>query len=88
MNEQGPPCAVCNLGGHLVDERITETDDTKRVIVVVRGVPAQVCDRCGTTTVADDVAETLEAIVDAHQGGAITGSVVVDYEQQSLSTAG
>lgn len=88
MNEQRPQCAVCNLGGHLVDERITETDDTRAVIVVVRNVPAQVCDRCGMTTVTDDVAEELERIADAQQGRAVSGNVVVDFEQRQIAAAG
>ena len=88
MNEQRPRCAVCNLDGHLVDERITETDDTCAVIVVVRNVPAQVCDRCATTTVTDDVAAELERVVDAQQGHAVSGSVVVDFGQWQVAAAG
>lgn len=88
MSEQQPQCAVCNLGGHLVDEHITLTDDTHAVIVVVRGVPAQVCDRCGTTTVTDEVAEQLERIADAQQGSAVSGSVVVDFDQRQIMAAG
>jgi YgiT-type zinc finger domain-containing protein len=88
MNEQRPRCAVCNLGGHLVDEPITETDDTRAVIVVVRHVPAQVCDRCGTTTVTDEVAEELDRIADAQQGNAVSGTVVVDFDQRRIAAAG
>jgi YgiT-type zinc finger domain-containing protein len=88
MNESRPRCAVCNLGGHLNDEQITETDDAGRVIVVIRGVPAQVCDRCGTTTVTDDVAAEIEQIVAAHQGSAVSGSVVVDYDPHPATAAG
>lgn len=88
MNEHGPRCAVCSLGGHLNDERITETDDTGAVIVVIRNVPAQVCDRCGTITVTDGVAEVLGQIADMHQGSAVSGSVVVDYEERPMVAAG
>lgn len=88
MTEQRPPCAVCNLDGHLVDERITETDDAHAVIVVVRNVPAQVCDRCGTTTLTDEVAEELGRIADAQQGSAVSGSVVVDFDQRQIAAAG
>ena len=88
MNEQRPQCAVCNLGGHLLDELITETDDTRAVIVVVRQVPAQVCDRCGTTTVTDDVAEDLARIADAQQGNAVSGTVVVDFDLRQIAAVG
>ncbi len=88
MKEQHPRCAICSLGGHLGDDRITETDDTRKVVVVIRNVPAQVCDRCGTTTVTDEVAEELERIADAQQGCAVSGSVVVDYDQRPVRAAG
>jgi YgiT-type zinc finger domain-containing protein len=88
MNGQRPRCAVCNLGGHLVDEPITETDDTRAVIVVVRHVPAQVCDHCGTTTVTDEVAEELARIADAQQGNAVSGTVVVDFDQRRIAASG
>ncbi len=88
MNEQRPQCAVCNLGGHLIDEFITETDDTRTVIVVVRRVPALVCDRCGTTTVTDEVAGELARITDAQQGGAVSGTVVVDFDPRQIAAAG
>ena len=88
MNEQRPQCAVCNLGDHLLDELITGTDDTRAVIVVVRQVPAQVCDRCGTTTVTDDVAEELARIADAQQGNAVSGTVVVDFDLRQIAAVG
>ena len=88
MNEERPQCAVCSLGGHLVEELITETDDTRAVIVVVRRVPAQVCDRCGTTTVTDEVAEELARIADAQQGNAVSGTVVVDFDQRQIVATG
>jgi hypothetical protein len=58
------------------------------VIVVVRGVPAQVCDRCPTTTVTDEVAEEPERIADVQQGSAVSGSVVVDFDQRQIMAAG
>ena len=64
------------------------TDDTRAVIVVVRQVPAQVCDRCGTTTVTDEVAEELARIADAQQGNAVSGTVVVDVDQRQIAAAG
>ena len=88
MNEQRPQCAVCTLDGHLVDELITETDDTRAVIVVVRQVPTQVCDRCGTTTLTDEVAEELARLADAQQGNAVSGTVVVDFDQRQIAAAG
>lgn len=75
-------CAVCGLGGMLLDTTVTETDDVGAVVVVVRNVPAQVCDTCGTVTLLDDVVEHFERIVQRHQRDGATGAVVVDYERQ------
>jgi hypothetical protein len=88
MNEQRRRGAVYCLGGHLVDELITETDDTRAAIVVVRHVHAQVCDRCATTTVTDEVAEELARIADAQQGNAASSTVVVDFDQRRIAAAG
>ena len=58
------------------------------MIVVVRHVPAQVCDECGTTTVTDEVAEELSRIADAQQGSAVSGTVVVDFDHGCIAAAG
>lgn len=81
-------CAVCGLGGILHDTTVTETDDVGAVVVVVRNVPAQVCDTCGTVTLFDDVARHFEQIVERHQRDGATGAVVVDYEQQPWAVTG
>ena len=54
-------CPVCH-GGQKLPGTTTFTVDLGFGVVVVRGVPAQVCDLCGTDWIDDPTAETLEQI--------------------------
>ncbi|MBT8421389.1 MAG: YgiT-type zinc finger protein [Gammaproteobacteria bacterium] len=56
-------CPIC-CGGHKQPETTTFTVDLGFGVVVVRGVPAEVCDLCGVDWIEDGVTEKLEAIVD------------------------
>ena len=57
------PCPVCK-GGHKQPGSTTFTVDLGFGVVVVRGVPAQVCDLCGTDWIEDSIAEQLEKIIE------------------------
>jgi len=63
MNTHTIICPVCH-GGHKKNGRTTFTVDLGFGVVVVRDVPAQVCDLCGTDWLEDNVAEKLEEIVE------------------------
>ncbi len=54
-------CPLC--GGKQNPGTTTFTVDKGRVLVVVRNVPAMVCDQCGEAWIMDSVAEDLEIIV-------------------------
>jgi len=56
-------CPVCH-GGTKKPGTTTFTVDLGFGVVVVREVPAQVCDLCGTDWIEDPVAEKLEQIVE------------------------
>lgn len=59
-------CPLC--GGHKEKGTTTFTCDLDHGVVVVRQVPAMVCDQCHAEWMDDAVAEELEAIVnDARQ---------------------
>ncbi|MBT9556494.1 MAG: type II toxin-antitoxin system MqsA family antitoxin [Myxococcales bacterium] len=62
-------CPVC--GGSRVNGRVTFTADLGEVVVVVRQVPATVCDQCGEQWIEDTVAASLEQrAADARRRGA------------------
>ncbi|WP_045213595.1 type II toxin-antitoxin system MqsA family antitoxin [Desulfonatronovibrio magnus] len=54
-------CPLC--GGKQNPGTTTFTVDKGSVLVVVRNVPAMVCDQCGEAWIMDSVAEDLERIV-------------------------
>lgn len=55
-------CPLC--AGTKKPGRTTVTVDLTFGVVVIREVPATVCDQCGADWIADDVAARIEAIVD------------------------
>lgn len=56
---------ACPLCGGLQEEGVTTFSvDLGFGVVVVRQVPAMVCDMCGEAFIDDDVAELLERIVE------------------------
>ena len=63
MNTCNDLCPVCH-GGRKQAGRTTFTVDLGFGVVVVRDVPAQVCNLCGTDWLEDSVAEKLEQIVE------------------------
>lgn len=54
-------CSIC--GGTKKHGTTTFTVDLGFGVVVVRNVPALVCDQCGADWIADEIAERLEATV-------------------------
>jgi YgiT-type zinc finger domain-containing protein len=56
-----PACPLC--GGHREPGWTTFTAELGLGVVVVRHVPAQVCDQCGEEWIEDPVAAALEAVV-------------------------
>ena len=55
-------CPLC--GGDRVPGRTTFSADLGTGVVVVRNVPATVCDQCGAEWIADTTAVELEAVTD------------------------
>jgi len=55
-------CPVC--GGSRAPGKVTYSVDLGFGLVVVRDVPAMVCEQCGEEWIDDAVAEKLEKIVD------------------------
>ncbi len=56
-------CALCRTG-ETRSGTTTETYETGGSVVVVRGVPAEVCQQCGEAYTDEDTTRQLERIVD------------------------
>jgi YgiT-type zinc finger domain-containing protein len=60
-------CPICS--GEIAEGHTTFTADLGSGVVVVRHVPARVCQQCGEDWIPDSVAEQLERIVSEARGG-------------------
>jgi YgiT-type zinc finger domain-containing protein len=71
-------CIVCK-NGETRPGRTTETYELGTAVVVVRGIPAEVCDQCGEAYTDAETTRQLEIIVERarHVGGV----VIQQYEQ-------
>jgi YgiT-type zinc finger domain-containing protein len=63
MNAQNHFCPICH-GGRKQAGLTTFTVELGFGVVVVRNVPAQVCNLCGTDWLEDSVAEKLEQFIE------------------------
>ncbi len=61
MTQDYGRCPLC--GGEKMAGKTTFTVDLKFGVVVIREVPALVCDQCGEAWFEDNVAEQLEQVV-------------------------
>lgn len=55
-------CPLC--GGHKKQGTTTFTVDMDETLVVIRNVPATLCALCGNEWISDEVASSIENIVD------------------------
>ena len=55
--------------------------DLGNCVVIVKNVPARVCQQCGEASFSDDVAKRLERIVDAVKKGIMSEVAIVEYSQ-------
>ena len=70
-------CIVCR-NGETRPGSTTETYELGTVVVVVRGIPAEVCDQCGEAYTDAQATRQLEVIVErARKAG---GVVIQQYE--------
>ncbi len=62
MNSTGNTCPLC--GGLKKPGTTTFTVDMETTLVVIRNVPATLCSLCGNEWLSDEVAESIENIVE------------------------
>lgn len=55
-------CPVCHIGS-IRDRRVTYTQTHEDQLVVIQGVPAQVCDFCGERWFDTEVVEGLQRLL-------------------------
>jgi YgiT-type zinc finger domain-containing protein len=61
----------------------TFTTDTGNCIIIIKNVPARICDQCGEVSYNDDVARQLERIVQSIRDSPLTEIAVVNYTEKA-----
>ena len=61
MKSNNSKCPIC--GGTKIEGKVTFTVDLKDSLIVIRNTPATICSLCGEEWISDEVAESIEGIV-------------------------
>ena len=61
MKSNNSKCPIC--GGAKREGKVTFTVDLKDSLIVIRNTPATICSLCGEEWISDEVAESIEGIV-------------------------
>ncbi len=70
---------TCFMCKGTTEDRLTNfIADLGNCIIIVKGVPSQICTQCGEVSYSNDVAEQLQKIVNATKN-AMTEIAVVNY---------
>lgn len=72
-------CFYCK--GRTVETTTKFIVDLGNCVVIVKNVPARVCQQCGEASFSDDVAKQLEKIVDAVKNGIVSEVAIVEYSR-------
>lgn len=71
-------CFACK--GRIEDKETTFFAETEKCIIIIKGVPSQVCVQCGEVSYTDQVAAELEKMVEKMRSIA-TEIAVANYKQ-------
>ena len=72
-------CFFCK--GQTIETTTKFIVDLGNCVVIVKNVPARVCQQCGETTYSNDVAKHLEKIVDAVKSSIMSEVAIIEYTQ-------
>ena len=72
-------CFFCK--GQTIETTTKFIVDLGNCVVIVKNVPARVCQQCGETTYSNDVAKRLEKIVDAVKRSIMSEVAIIEYTQ-------
>lgn len=74
-------CFFCK--GQTVETTTKFIVDLGQCVVIVKNVPAQVCQQCGEASYSDEVAQQLERIVDAVKQSMMREVAIIEYPQNA-----
>ena len=74
-------CFYCK--GETVETTTKFIVDLGPCVVIVKNVPARVCQQCGEASFSDEVSQRLEEILNAVKQSIMSEVAIVDYTQQA-----
>lgn len=72
-------CFYCK--GDTVETTTKFITDLGQCVVIVKNVPARVCQQCGETSYSNEVAQHLEKLVAAVKQSIISEVAIIEYSQ-------
>lgn len=72
-------CFFCK--GQTVETTTKFIVDLGRCVVIVKNVPARVCQQCGESSFSDEVAQQLERIVEAVKHSIMSEVAIIEYSR-------
>lgn len=70
-------CFFCK--GQTVETMTKFIVDLGQCVVIVKDVPARVCQQCGEASYSNEVAQQLEKIVEAVRNGIMSEVAIIEY---------
>lgn len=72
-------CFFCK--GQTIETTTKFIVDLGRCVVIVKNVPARVCQQCGESSFSDEVAQQLEKIVEAVKASMMSEVAIIEYSR-------
>lgn len=72
-------CFFCK--GQTIETTTKFIVDLGRCVVIVKNVPARVCQQCGESSFSDEVAQQLERIVEAVKHSIMSEVAIIEYSR-------
>lgn len=72
-------CFFCK--GQTVETTTKFIVDLGQCVVIVKSVPARVCQQCGEASFSDEVAQQLERIVEAVKASMMSEVAIIEYSR-------
>ena len=72
-------CFFCK--GQTIDTTTKFIGDLGQCVVIVKNVPARVCQQCGESSFSDEVAQQLERIVEAVKHSIMSEVAIIEYSR-------
>ena len=71
-------CFMCK--GELIEKKVNYMVDLEKTIIIIKDVPAKVCDQCGEQYFDDETSQNIEKIVNKLKDLS-TEEIIINYKE-------